>query len=120
MKGIVDSDKTNHERTKYMLEVLYAVHQLSQEDKDVTTVWKRIEFMQMIYDMLENQLRICVEPFNILNCSRVIALLFQSFQDIVNICSVGKSKWEVRVFFYKAIIHFKSHCPDPGMLWSIN
>jgi hypothetical protein len=75
--------------------------------------------MQMIYDMLENQLRIFVEPFNILNCSRVIASLFQSFHDMVNICSVGKSKWEVRVFFYKAIIHFKSHCPDPGMLWSI-
>ena len=79
MKGIVDSDKTNHEHMKYMLKVLFAVYQLSQEDKDVTTVWERIEFMQMIYDMLENQLRICVEPFNILNDSRVIASLFQSF-----------------------------------------
>ena len=97
-----------------MLELLFSVYQLSQEDQVFNTIWRKNEFMLMISDMLENQLRLCVEPFNILNGSGIIAPLFQSFPDMVNMCSVGKKFKIVRagIFLQSQMIHLKYHCPN--------
>ena len=113
-KRIVDSDRTNHERTKYMLELLFAVYCHAQEDASFNLIWQCNEFMSMIHDLLDSQLRLCVSPFNAQNGDGILAHLYKSFPDMINMFSVGKKNKIVRagIFLQSQILHLQSHCPD--------
>ena len=73
-KAFIDSDKTNHERHKFLLELLFAVYEHAKEENvnNFNLVWETNELMLMLQDMLECQLRLCTEPFNKLNGDGII------------------------------------------------
>ena len=67
-----------------MLELLFSVYKHSQEDKSFCAVWNKKEFILMIHDILHHQLHLCVSPFNALDGDVIIAPLFESFPDMIN------------------------------------
>ena len=114
IKGYVDSDRTNHERHKYLLELLFAVYEYAQEDKVFESIWETNQFLMMLHDMLDNQLRLCTEPFNRLNGDGVILDLWQNFPNMVNLISLGRKPKIVRacIFLQSQMIYLKDNFPE--------
>ena len=74
--------------------LLFAVYEHAQENDDhgLNQLWEKNEFMGMFHDMLDQQLRLCIEPFNKINGDGVTTDLLENFLQMVNMFSLGRKQ----------------------------
>lgn len=112
---IKKSHITNHQRLMHMDQLLYAVVQHAN-DHGGPDFWHldNSPFCRLLHSILNDELMLCVAPFNLLNSKGDVSLFYQKFPRLIKLISVGRKPKIVQACFFLLgqLIHIIVDRPD--------